>query len=89
MKCQRCESERVLEGGGKSSDMNWFQVGNKAVWHDGSSRIDKKPGVAHYVPYGLNIGGGDYINIDVCLDCGQMQGEWPVPDDNLLLGPRE
>lgn len=88
MKCQRCESERVLEGGGKSSDMNEFCVGNKTVWHDGSSRIDKKPGPADYVPHGLNIGGGDYIEIDVCLDCGQMQGEWPVPSDNLLLGAR-
>lgn len=30
-----------------------------------------------YVPSDLNIGGGDYLSFDVCLDCGQMQGEWP------------
>lgn len=88
MKCQRCGSDRVLCGGGKSSDMNDFYVGDQAVWHDGSTRTDKKPGVACYVPYNLNIGGGDYIEIAVCLDCGQMQGTWPVPDNALLLGPK-
>lgn len=32
-----------------------------------------------YVPDGLGIGGGDYLNFSFCLDCGQMQGEFPVP----------
>jgi len=32
-----------------------------------------------YVPYGLGIGGGDYMNIRVCLDCGQLQGAFPLP----------
>jgi len=31
-----------------------------------------------YVSVGLNIGGGDYIDIMFCLDCGHMVGEWPV-----------
>ena len=88
-KCQRCESERVMCGGGKSSDMNHFYVGDRAVWHDGSSRIDRKPGVADYVPGGLNIGGGDHIEFSVCLDCGQMQGKWPVPENMPLLGDPE
>ena len=33
-----------------------------------------------YVPRNLGIGGGDYYEITVCLDCGQMQGDWPVTD---------
>jgi hypothetical protein len=33
-----------------------------------------------YVPNDLNIGGGDYIEFDVCLDCGQMQGQYPLPE---------
>jgi hypothetical protein len=31
-----------------------------------------------YVPENLGIGGGDYINFDLCLGCGQIQGKWPV-----------
>jgi len=30
-----------------------------------------------YVP-GV-IGGGDYIEFKLCLNCGQQQGEWPIP----------
>lgn len=86
MNCQRCKSERVLCGGGKSSDMNEFWVGDANVMTD---RVDyqgsRKPRVECYVPYDLNIGGGDYIDIKVCLDCGQMQGEWPIPPELPLL----
>lgn len=38
-----------------------------------------------YVPSGLGIGGGDYIDFKLCLSCGQIQGEWPkqapVPEE--------
>jgi hypothetical protein len=35
-----------------------------------------------YVPSNLGIGSGDYIEIQYCLDCGQLQGEFPItPDD--------
>lgn len=86
IECQRCKSDRVLQGGGKSSDMNNFYVTNRPVMSDGSTRIDRKPHVADYVPDGLNIGGGDYYEINLCLDCGQMQGEWPIPPELPLLG---
>ena len=23
------------------------------------------------------IGGGDYVEITICFDCGQLQGNWP------------
>lgn len=34
-----------------------------------------------YVPGGFNIGGGDYLELELCLDCGRLQGDFPVPVD--------
>lgn len=65
MNCQKCNSERVLNYSGKCSDMFFGNVGNKEI--DG------------YVPDDANIGGGDYLKGKLCLDCGQMQGTFPVP----------
>lgn len=31
----------------------------------------------------MNIGGGDYLVFAYCLDCGQMQGEWPLKKTEL------
>mgnify|MGYP005725975361 CR=1 FL=1 len=31
-----------------------------------------------YVPDDLGIGGGDDVEFDYCLFCGQIQGEFPV-----------
>lgn len=64
--CQRCSSARVLSATGKCSDM--FGVNINGVEIEG------------YVPDGLNIGGGDYIEFNVCLDCGQMHGKYPLPE---------
>lgn len=33
-----------------------------------------------YVPHGVNIGGGDYVNFDVCVECGHIFGTWPLPN---------
>lgn len=65
--CQRagCESERIASVGGKTSDM--CHVNCEGFEHDG------------YVPEGLGIGSGDYLNFSYCLDCGQMQGTFPIP----------
>ena len=69
--CQRCNSDRLLSGGGKSSDMNHFNY--KDVDRGG------------YVPYIENVGGGDDIYIEVCLECGQLQGAWPQPDPDFYV----
>ena len=66
MNCQRCDSERLLRVNGKTDDR--CSVSSSQTESHG------------YVPCGINIGGGDYIKIQVCLDCGQLQGEWPVED---------
>lgn len=38
-----------------------------------------------YLPHDLGIGGGDDVDITVCLDCGQLQGTWPLPESKLEL----
>jgi hypothetical protein len=32
-----------------------------------------------YVPGNAGIGGGDYVEFDYCLECGQIQGKFPLP----------
>lgn len=70
MPCQRCNSPRILDISGKSSDCNSFSFANGPDHQD-------------YVPHDLNVGGGDYIRITICLDCGQHQGKFPVPQHDL------
>lgn len=72
-KCQRCGSQRMMLVGGKVSDMCEVVVGE--IRHDG------------YVPRDMHIGGGDYLEIDICLDCGQAKGEWPLPKAALERRP--
>ena len=66
MKCDRCESERIASADGKCSDMFGMSIAGKTVVNN------------NYVPTDYNIGGGDYIRIEYCLDCGQMSGDWPI-----------
>lgn len=69
--CERsnCVSTRIATVNAKCSDMCQFILGN--IDHEG------------YVPRGVGIGGGDYIEFDYCLDCGQIQGHFPVEDPEL------
>jgi hypothetical protein len=34
-----------------------------------------------YVPTDLNVGGGDYMEVRFCLECGQIQGEFPISEE--------
>jgi hypothetical protein len=36
-----------------------------------------------YVPDDLGIGGGDDVHFAYCLDCGQIQGTFPLPPTRL------
>lgn len=63
--CQRCKSARVLSVCTKSSDLNHFELHGR-----------ERNG---YVLGDLGVGEGDYLDFEVCLDCGQMQGEYPRP----------
>lgn len=69
MVCQNCKSSRIAEVGGKCSDMSNVYIEKKST--------------EGYLPNDLGIGGGDYIDFNFCLDCGQMQGTFPLPITEL------
>jgi hypothetical protein len=70
--CERCGSSRILDFSAKCSDLSGGSIGNRG-W-DG------------YVPNDLGIGGGDYVEFKLCLDCGQAVGEWPLPESDFEKG---
>lgn len=63
--CQKCESDRIFQFCAKSSDLNTFNY----------KYGESKDG---YLPYIDKICGGDYVRMKVCLECGQVQGKFPV-----------
>lgn len=67
MKCQRCESDRIISICAKSSDRCFTTFGKYN--HDG------------YAPCIPGVCGGDYIEPTICLECGQLQGTFPVKFD--------
>lgn len=73
MPCQKCNSTRIANVDAKCSDMCSISIEGDAY-----SLTE-----AEYVPEGLNIGGGDYIDFDYCLDCGQIQGNFPIPEETI------
>ena len=75
MPCQRCDSERVLYASAHCSDC--FQV--RGAIHEYTG----------YVPDDLGIGGGDNMTIEYCLDCGQIQGEFPISEPEFITKDHE
>lgn len=72
MTCQMCQSERLASVVGKTKDLCSIKV--KGEYYDG------------YVPHNMGIGSGDYIEFVYCLDCGQIKGEFPLPETKLERG---
>ena len=71
MSCQRCKSQRIISIGGKTSDMFDMSFGDKE--YNG------------YVPSNLFFGrGGDYFRLEICAECGQVQAEFPVSDNQII-----
>lgn len=64
-----CGSDRVLQISAKCNDM--CSLNFKGVEHN------------DYVPRDLPIGGGDYIELDICLSCGKVQGISNVEDPDF------
>lgn len=70
MNCDNCKSDRIFEINSKSSDLNFYS------FRGGPSRQG-------YAPHIENICGGDYIEVAVCLNCGKVQGKFPVSAEEL------
>ena len=67
-----CKSDRIALINGKTSDLCQFSY--KDIDVDG------------YVPQGIIIGDGgygDYITFNFCLECGKIQGKFPISDKQV------
>lgn len=69
MECITCGSEHLANVLGHCSDRCSFVVGT----HE---RND-------YVPEDVGIGGGDDVEFEYCLTCGQIQGEFPISEEAI------
>lgn len=69
MKCQKCDSEHVIEFGSHGRDCNIINAPSFDVEYDG------------YLPYISDVCGGDDMLLNVCLNCGQIQGQFPKIDE--------
>jgi hypothetical protein len=75
MKCKNCKSDRILTINAKCSDLCYITY--KDVGSDG------------YVPSGIRIGGGDYVDMSICMECGTVQGKFPVDDKKIFKALKE
>jgi hypothetical protein len=72
MDCQKCKSDRVATINAKCSDCCSVQY--KDYDSDG------------YVPSEFGIGRGDYIELDICLECGTLQNlTFPMPEPEEFI----
>lgn len=65
MPCDSCNSERILSVTAKCSDLCFVKL-----------EEDEYEG---YLPHDIGIGGGDYIEFEMCMKCGKVQGNFPLP----------
>ena len=63
--CQRCGAPRLARVLARCSDMCSIDLAGKHR--------------SGYVPRDLGVGGGDDVHFIYCLDCGQIQGTFPLP----------
>ena len=68
--CQNCESNRRIKVSAKSNDLNTLTLKEKTYQN-------------LYLPSDMGIGGDDFVFFVYCLDCGQIQGKWPLPETNI------
>jgi len=72
MTCACGNYTRFAHFGGKTSDMASMSVRHLNISYDG------------YVPAIEGIGGGDYYDFKVCLECGRLQGfKTPLSDTEV------
>ena len=67
-----CGGNRIARVSAKCSDLCWVQVPHLDAEKDG------------YVPRNIGLGDeSDYVDVDFCLDCGRLQGNFPVSDAQI------
>jgi len=74
-KCQQCRSERLLSVHAHSRDCSAFLIG-------GNEHVG-------YVPGDLGLGKGDAVEFTMCMDCGQVEGNFPLPQAEIERGTDE
>lgn len=75
MACQTCGSERILQFSGKCNDAFFARIGEHEL--------------NDYNPGDIGLGSGDYLRGKLCLDCGQMQGTWPLEQSEMETPPED
>jgi hypothetical protein len=73
--CQRCNSERILEVSDRSRGSS-----ERVLHHLRIARCDSY--ALHIDIDGLNDGDG-VTGLKLCLECGQVQGQFPVTDPDI------
>jgi hypothetical protein len=80
MKC-KCGSERIANINVKCNDAFFIEIED---CEEGKSTGNGQVEYHGYVPRDLGIGGGDYVKLSYCLDCGQIQGDhFPLENTEL------
>ena len=64
LQCQRCKSERIIAIEAKCDESCYAIEFHNDKEHNGYSIL----------------GGGDFIDLTFCLECGQIQNEFPMMD---------
>lgn len=72
-RCQRCEGTRLARVLARCSDMCGIDLAGRQ-YHG-------------YAPRDLGVGGGDDLHFAYCLDCGQIQGRFPLPPTEIESAP--
>ena len=75
--CQNCNSTRIAHISAKVSDMCQSTMVNSP---------DYEPDDFEYVPNDMNIHAlhdSDVMEFKMCLNCGTIQGQWPLPETKL------
>ncbi len=64
--CQTCGGNKIIRVNAICADSCIFVCPNHDIHND-----------VGFVPGEVGIGGGTSIDLTLCLDCGQLQGNWP------------
>ena len=67
----KCNHDRVLRINAHSSDLNFVTVPHLNLEKEG------------YLPHIDNVCGGDDVDIEICLDCGQVVGFEGLKDKEI------